>query len=197
MQRLAVLLAVLYLTAISLSAQIPKFGQLGAFSHAEDSPDANMNNELFYNSPHSPEPQMSEPAGTVSVEQLLHPISRKGEKLLKQAQNLAALGDHGKAIEELKLALKERSAIPYAHSLLGSEYLRVNQIPAAIEALQHAIELLPRTAINHANLGYALFLMGSDERAEAEVRRALELDRNNAKTRQVLSLITHAAGNGQ
>jgi tetratricopeptide (TPR) repeat protein len=135
------------------------------------------------------------------VEQLQHPVSRKGDGLLRQARNFAAMGDHRKAIAQLQLALKEPSAMPYAHSLLGTEYLRINQVPAAIEALEQAIKLLPRNAINHANLGFALFLSGLAERGEQEVRKALELDhalhQNDEKTRHVLSLILHARESAQ
>ena len=52
--------------------------------------------------------------------------------------------------------------------------------------------MLPRNAANHSNLGYALFLLGFAERAEEEARRALDLDRNNATTRHVLSIVTRA-----
>jgi tetratricopeptide (TPR) repeat protein len=199
MRRFAVAFTLFYLTLNIAAANA--WGQTFKFAtpmtHAEDSPGAAENNQIFYDSPRTPEPQVSQPAGTVSVEQLQHPLSHKGEKLIRQAQNFAAMGDHDKAIAELQLALKEPSAIPYAHSLLGTEYLRTNQAPAAIEALEQAVKLLPRNAVNHANLGYALFLMGDAERAEQEVRRALDLDRDNEKTRRVLGLITHAGGSRQ
>jgi tetratricopeptide (TPR) repeat protein len=204
MRRIAVLFAVLYLTGVSLWGQIPKPAQLGVVSHAEDSsgvvestPGIAESNDKVYKgppAPQDPEASVHAPAGTISVEQLQHPVSRKGANLLHRAQNFSDIGDHGRAIAELQLALKERSAIPYADSLLGSEYLRINQIPAAIEALEQAVKLMPRNAVNHSNLGYALFLMGYVERAEQEVRRALDLDRNNEKTRRVLGIITHAGG---
>jgi tetratricopeptide (TPR) repeat protein len=187
--------AVLYLAAAPLWGQTPKFAQLGTMTRAEDSPGTSASNQIFYNSPRTPEPQASEPARKVSVEQLQHPLSRKGASLIRQAQNFADMGDHDKAIATLRLALRERSAIPYAHGLLGSEYLKINQIPAAIAALEFAVKLLPRNAVNHSNLGCALVLAGSAERGEQEVRRALELDRNNEKTRYILSLITHAREN--
>ncbi|HEY1756364.1 MAG TPA: hypothetical protein VGG72_13265 [Bryobacteraceae bacterium] len=201
MRRFGVPFAVLYvmsgLILAPVMGQMVKIPQLTTLARAEDSPEAATNNQIFYNSPHTPDPQMSEPAGTVSVEQLQHPVSGKGAKLLKKAQNLAAMGDHNKAIDELKLALKERSAVPYAYSLLGTEYLRLNQVPAAIGDLEQAVKLLPRSAINHANLGYALYLMGSVERAELEIRRALDLDGKNETTRRVFSVIMRARGSGQ
>jgi tetratricopeptide (TPR) repeat protein len=197
MRRFIFHFAVLYATAFSLCGQSQKFAQLQALSHAEDSLDSFANNQIFYNNARGLEPTYSEPAGTVSVEQLQHPLSRKANRLLLQAKNFAAMGDHAKAIAELQLALKEPSAIPYAHSLLGSEYLKIQQVPEAIEALEQAVKMLPRSVVNHSNLAYALLLTGDAQRAEIEARQALDLDRNNAKTRQVLSLITHAREAGQ
>jgi tetratricopeptide (TPR) repeat protein len=197
MRRFAVSFAVLYLSAASLWGQTPKYAGLGALTHAEDSLDSFENNQIFYNNLRGPELSVPAPAGTVSVEQLQHPLSRRGERLLRRAKNFAAMGDHDKAIAALQVALKEPSAVPYAHSLLGSEFLRVNEIPAAIEALEQAVKLLPRTAVNHSNLGYALFLLGDAQRAEQEVRQALDLDRNNEKTRRLLGFITHASEAGQ
>jgi tetratricopeptide (TPR) repeat protein len=202
MRRFAVRFAVVCLM-LSLSLSLPAASSwrqtenavpLGAFSRAEDSPETLADNQIFYNSPHGLEPQASEPAGTISVEQLQHPVSRKGDGLLRRALSFSAKGEHGKAIAQLQMALKERSAMPYAHSLLGSEYLKINQVPAAIDSLEQAVKLLPRNAVDHSNLGYAFFLLGDIERAEREVRQALDLDRNNAKTRFVLGLITHAGG---
>lgn len=185
----------------SMSVAPTGFPSFGAIPRAEDSAEAAANNQIFYGGSGLPEPQVSNPAGTVSVEQLQHPVSRKGDSLIRQALNFVAMGDHPKAIAKLKLALKEPSAMPYAHSLLGTEYLRINQVPAAIDALEQAIKLLPRNAVNHANLGYALFISGLAERAEQEARKALELDhaqhQNDEKTRHVLSLIVNARQNMQ
>lgn len=223
MRPVMVQVAASYLFAASLWGQIPKSliptpsltpmgaaslgvapigtPSIGTVPRAEDSPGAAADNQIFYGSPRLPEPQVSEPVGAVSVEQLQHPVSRKGDGLLRQARNFADMGDHQKAIAKLQLALKERSAIPYAHSMLGTEYLKTNQVPAAIEALEQAIKLLPRDAVNHSNLGVALFLSGSAERGEQEVRKALELDhaqhQNDEKTRFVLSLILRTRGSAQ
>ena len=160
---------------------------------AEDSPLARAMNLTFYNNPRGAElTPAPAPAKTVSVEQLQHPVSRKGAKLLDQARNFVAMGRHDRAIAQLLLALKERSAIPYAHSMLGAEYIKTNQIPAAIAELEQAIAVLPRNVPNHSNLGYALFLSGEFDRAETETRQALELDRNNTTTQHVLSQILAA-----
>lgn len=160
---------------------------------AEDSPGTRAINLTFYNDPRGPELNPAPvPAGTVSVEQLEHPLSPKAAKLLEKARNFAAMGLPDKAIAQLHTALKERSAVPYAHSMLGAEYLRMKRIPEAISELEQALTLLPRNVPDRSNLGYALFLSGDLDRAESEVRKALELDCNNPKTRKVLSKILEA-----
>jgi tetratricopeptide (TPR) repeat protein len=129
---------------------------------------------------------------TVSSDRLQHPLSAKGVKVIRKAQDCAASGDHLKAIEELKQALKEPSAVPYAHALLGQEYLKIGQVRDAGEELEQATALLPHDAIVHSNLGYALFLMGDSARGEQEVRRALELDHNNSPAQRLLGYILKA-----
>jgi tetratricopeptide (TPR) repeat protein len=129
---------------------------------------------------------------TVSSDQLQHPLSAKGAKMIRKAQSLAAAADHLKAIEELKQARKEPSAVPYAHALLGQEYLKTGQAAPAAEELEQASVMLPHDAIVHSNFGYALFLMGDAARGEREVRRALELDRSNSPAQRLLGYIQKA-----
>jgi tetratricopeptide (TPR) repeat protein len=186
-------LAIIFSLAASIWGQTLSLAPLLNLPRAEDSAETEAGNRIFYNNPRGLEPEHApEPAGTVSVEQLRHPVSRKGDRLLRQAQNFAAMGNHHKAIAQLQAALKERSAIPYAHSMLGIEYLKTNQVPAAVAELEQAVTLLPRNVADHSNLAYALLLSGDLDRGEKEVREALELDRNNSKTRMVLSWILRA-----
>lgn len=159
----------------------------------EDSPQTTETNLLFYGDPRGPQPQPVRPqAGTVSVEELQHPLSNKAIKMLRRAENFSAMGRHDKAIEQLYAALKEPSAVPYVHSLLGQEYLKTNQVPVAITELQEAVKLLPHNVADHSNLGYALYLTGDLDSGEREVRKALELDRQNSKTQHVLEQILRA-----
>ena len=129
---------------------------------------------------------------TVSSDQLQHPLSAKGAKMIRKAQSLAAAADHLKAIEELKQALKEPSAVPYAHALLGQEYLKTGQVASAAEELEQASVMLPHDVIVHSNFGYALFLLGDGARGEQEVRRALDLDHNNSPAQRLLGYIQRA-----
>jgi tetratricopeptide (TPR) repeat protein len=132
------------------------------------------------------------PAATVSADQLRRPLSTKAAKLLRQAQSYGSGGDHDRAIEELNRALKEPSAIPYAHAMLGVEYLKTAQVGPAIEQLELASQMLSHDASIHSNFAYALFLTGDLDRAEREVRRALELDSGNKGAQLVLGYIINA-----
>jgi len=128
------------------------------------------------------------PASTVSLAELRHPMSPKAQKMLEKAQKLADMGQHDAAIAQLKDALKESSATPYAHSLLGSEYLKTDRAEEALEELKLATVQLP-IAINYSNLGLALLLAGDTDRAEVETRRALALDRKAPQTHYVLGIV--------
>jgi tetratricopeptide (TPR) repeat protein len=122
------------------------------------------------------EPEVTRGPLTVSAEELRHPVSRKGRKLLEKAQTLARAGDHSKAIEELNAALKEPSAAPLAHGALGVEYLKLHQTTAAIGEFEQAIALSPRSAADHSNFGFALCVTGQIERGLREIETALALD---------------------
>src|SRR5579871_305567 len=110
-----------------------------------------------------PTPQ-TPPSGsqTVSADELRHPLSRKGQKLIDQIEKDLRAGDRSSAMEKLNLALKEPSAAPYAHNILGVEDLKVRKISAAVEEFSQATALLPGFAAGHSNLGYALCLDGQD-----------------------------------
>jgi Tfp pilus assembly protein PilF len=122
------------------------------------------------------EPQVTRGRLTISVEDLRHPVSKKGRKLLEKAQALSRAGNHSKAIEELNAALKEPSAAPYAHGALGLEYVKLHRIAEAIGEYEEAIALRPRSATDHSNFGYALCVAGQIERGLQEAETALALD---------------------
>ena len=133
---------------------------------------------------------------TVSADQLQHPLTRKGAKMIRAAQAYAQSGDHEKAIEELKHALTEPSAVAYAHSMLGTEYLKSGQPALARQELEQALQMLPHDAVLHSNLGYTLWLAGDPENGEREVRKALDLDRNSAPAQRLLGYILKSCGAG-
>jgi len=134
------------------------------------------------------------PAGLIPADELSRTISKKGIKLMNKVESYMESGNNTKVIDTLQQALNEPSVAPYAHGLLGTEYLKLNRVADAVNELEQAVQLLPHNVPARSNLGYALFLAGERERGEQEVRKALMLDSANAKTRHVLSLIERGRG---
>ncbi len=179
-------LGILCLAAVSAWGQ---FNGIAASSRTIPVGRDTISDEEFFNQSEFELRPQSAPATTVSADQLRHPVSRKGAKMLDRARSYSHAGEHAKAIDELRLALKEPSAAPYAHSILGAEYLRIGRYPAAVGELEEAVRLLPHEVANHSNLGYALYLVGQKDRGQEEVRLALSLDTHNPKTRFVLEIV--------
>jgi tetratricopeptide (TPR) repeat protein len=139
----------------------------------------------------APVPSEHEPAagGTVSVGELRQHLSRAGARLIQQGQRYADAGKHLKAIEVFQRALEETSAIAYARSLLGAEYLKIGEINSAITQLKQAVTLLPSVAANHSNLGYALCRIGDRQVGEMELREAINADRTSPKPHYLLGVL--------
>jgi tetratricopeptide (TPR) repeat protein len=128
------------------------------------------------------------PAATVNVAELRHPLSSKAQKLLEKGHNLAQKDKHDEAIAIYKQALKEPSAVPYAHSLLGAEYIRQGHAKDAADELALAVTQLPVPS-NYSNLGLALLLTGDLQRSEEQTRRALNMDHNSPQTHYILGVV--------
>jgi tetratricopeptide (TPR) repeat protein len=135
--------------------------------------------------------------GTISADLLRYRLPSKALRMLQEARRAADAGDHTSAIQRLEETLaKYPASAAWAQSMLGVEYLKTYQLPAAVVSLEQAILLLPRDAVNRSNLGLALVLTGQYDRAGQELRRALELDGRNTKTKQLLNaLLAARSGN--
>src|ERR1700681_197170 len=87
------------------------------------------------------------PAGKISAELLRYPLSDKARRMLQKALQTSKAGDHSGAVKQLQQTLtKCPDTGAYVHSLLGVEYLKTDQIPEAIDALERAVKLLPHDA---------------------------------------------------
>jgi Flp pilus assembly protein TadD len=128
-------------------------------------------------------------SGTISVQQLQHPLSSKSKKLLAAAEKESASGDYLKAIEILRGALNDPAAVPYARMNIGVAYIRAGQPMAAVAELREAVRLMPNDSVAHANLAYALILTKQMDAAEPECRKAIDLDRSNARARWLMGSI--------
>jgi len=129
----------------------------------------------------------SHSAGSVSVDQLRRPLSAKAARMLKKSDDFAQAGNYEKAIEQCKLALaKDPSSAPYVHSMLGVDYLKTQRYQEGAKELEQAVALLPHDSVDHSNFSYALAALGQLDRAEQEVRKALEIEPGS---RQALTIL--------
>src|SRR5438128_2231652 len=71
--------------------------------------------------------------GLTSVAQLLHPLTKGALKLLESAKAHFHAGSRQRGIDELSEAMQDPGAEPYAHAILGVEYLKVHDIPPAVK----------------------------------------------------------------
>lgn len=127
--------------------------------------------------------------GTISVQQLRHPLSAKSKRILAEAQKASERGDYLKAIGILRGALNDPSAAGYARMNMGVAFMRAGKPEEAVPELQEAVRLMRDDAAVRTNLAYALLMTKRVDAAEVEARRALELDRNDARARLVMGQI--------
>ena len=129
-------------------------------------------------------------SAVVSVDVLRNPLAEKPRRMLQKARDAMNAGDHEAAIELLLKALaKFPDAAPYAHRLLGVEYLRTNRFTAAVSSLEQAAQAFPHDAVTRSNFGLSLVCSGDLAGGEREVRRALELDPKNPTMHALFSLL--------
>lgn len=136
---------------------------------------------------------VAQSSAVIPVDVLRHPITARVRKILLSAMAKIDAGEHAPAIEQLRETLRKfPDSAPYVQNLLGAEYVRTDQLPAAITSFEQAVTLLPHDAMTHYNFGLALVCAGDYDRAAREVRRALELDPRNEHMRARLNeILTH------
>ena len=129
----------------------------------------------------------------VSTDLLRHPIGEKVRRMLRKAMDTIHAGDHEAAIQQLlEILSKYRESAAYVHSMLGVEYLKTNQFPAAVDSLEQAVALLPHDAFNHYNLAVSLLCNHDLDRGELEAQRAIDLDPDNPTIRALVDALKRA-----
>jgi predicted Zn-dependent protease len=127
-------------------------------------------------------------ADVVSVEELRNPITGHPLRAILAAKEHLKSGQHERGMRELREAINDPVARPYALGILGEEHLKAGQVDAAIGELDQAVLLLPQPQIR-SNLAYALYLKGDTERGLMQVRKAIQLDGGKPKTRLVFGML--------
>ena len=104
------------------------------------------------------------------------------QTLDRQFQSAVAAYDAGRFTEA---AAQLETLLPYApktfevHELLGLVYAGESQDAKAVEQLELAVRLKPDSAAGRTNLAASLFHSGKSEPAEAQFRKALQLEPRN------------------
>jgi Flp pilus assembly protein TadD len=132
--------------------------------------------------------------GVVSVEEARNPLTGKSLRAVITAREHLKSGQRDHGMRELRDAMKDPVAMPYALGMLGEEHLKAGQVDAALGELEQAVLLLPQPQIR-SNLAYALYLKGETERGLKEVRKAIQLDGGKPKTRLVFGMLLLQEGN--
>jgi tetratricopeptide (TPR) repeat protein len=94
--------------------------------------------------------------------------------LYQKALQSAQAGDRKGAIEQLKQAVSEYSNFMLAYNELGFQYMKLNDLNKADEALRSALKISPDAAMPLLNHGIVLALMGKFEPAVTELNHSLK-----------------------
>ena len=116
---------------------------------------------------------------TPAIESLRHAIElepAEAEHYNRLALALAKAGEREEALAAIETALRLLPESPHLLDSLGTVYLLRDEPVAAVEAYERALELAPDQAVFHYNLSRALHAAGRFDEADAERRRAFELE---------------------
>jgi tetratricopeptide (TPR) repeat protein len=134
-----------------------------------------------------PEQAVSKPiSGTVSLNELLHPIAKKALRDAYEAQQFALANDVPKAIAKLEEAIRIDPSYRDAHLNLGVQYVHAGRAADAHAEFQKALDIGPPSAPIYADLALTSAVSGQNTEAESFARKALELDPANKGAQFVL-----------
>ncbi|MBK8305382.1 MAG: hypothetical protein IPK98_19200 [Chloracidobacterium sp.] len=98
----------------------------------------------------------------------------------ENALKLAGTGDNKGAIVQLKLAIAEYPAFMLAYTEMGVQYLKLNELEKADEALHAALKIKPDAYEPLVNRGIVMFRSKQFVDAETLLRRALNAKEQSA-----------------
>ena len=127
--------------------------------------------------------------GTVSLNELRHPVPPKAFRAFAEAQRYNQTGHDLDAIRELELALKIYPEYSDARCNLGVQYIRLGRHKEALEQFEKAAASGPPSSLVYANMAFSLCALGRMGDAEVAARRSLALDKTNTKAHYLLGSI--------
>ena len=102
--------------------------------------------------------------------------------------------EYDDAIKELELAAKANPKLPFVHFNLGIAYYKKQELERAKEEFLKDAALEPDVAYNYDQLGLVNSLLGNNQEAESNLRKALRLDPSLASARYQLAQIYQREG---
>jgi hypothetical protein len=142
-----------------------------------------------------PSSKTNEPvSGTVSLQELSHPTSKRVRKLLLTGQRLLHDQQLDAAAERFREAVKEDPYNTEAHAGLGQIFANKSEWRAAAEEYRAAVLLNPNNYLLHSNLGVALVITNHLDEAEAEASKALKLNPGFDKAHYVMAAVLERRG---
>lgn len=100
--------------------------------------------------------------------------------LYTKALELAKSADHKGAVEQLQLAIANHPGFMLAHSELGVQYLRLNDVQKADESFQAALKISPDAFNPLVNRGMLLVTVKRFEEAELVLRKVVAIKNDSA-----------------
>ncbi len=107
-------------------------------------------------------------------------VPKRALEFYEKATKLSADKDHKGAIEQLRLAVAEYHDYADAYNEMGVQYMRINELEKAAEALDSALKIKPDTFEPLLNKGIALFRLARYGDAEISLRSAIGVKKDSA-----------------
>jgi tetratricopeptide (TPR) repeat protein len=135
-----------------------------------------------------PGPKLARPpSGSVSIQQLDHPLSKPVRKLLESGQKLFDEKHYDDAAARFRTAAADDPQCAQAQADLGLALSKLEAWEGTVEAYRAASALDPKNSVLHSNLSVALVMTHHFDEAETESATALRLDRTNARAHYVMA----------
>lgn len=139
-------------------------------------------------------PKPSEEARPAVVNAEFAHVPKKALEFYDKAIELAKAGDHKSAIQQLLLAVNEYPEFMLAYNEMGVQYLRLNELAQADEALQSALRIEPEAYTPLLNRAIVLFHLKRFADSEPILRTALKAKPDSAVAHYFLGQVLANSG---
>lgn len=133
-------------------------------------------------------------SGTVSIQQLNHPLSRQVRKLLEGGQRMLEEKHYDEAVARFREAVRNDPKCPQARASLALALTKTEDWNTAVEEYRAAIALDPGNSILHSNLSVALVVQNRYGEAGSEASTAIKLDSRNARAHYIIASVLLRTG---